>query len=165
MSSACTPILVGVPFPVSEILPLSKTAKFPFLTMDYSPWSSKNLLDWNRLKKFMQVVVDVKYMHTNFGGCGLSNFGDIATFKNGQISLFDHGHQKIQSIGIGSKNSCKQGLMSHACTPILVGVAFLVSEILLLSKMAKFLFLSMDYSPWSSKNLIDRNRLTYFTLF
>ena len=91
MSSACTPILVGVPFPVSEILLLSKTAKFPFLSMDYSPWSSKILIDQNRLKKFMQVVIDVKYMHTNFGGRDLSGFGDIATFKNGQISLSEHG--------------------------------------------------------------------------
>ena len=76
MSCACTPILVGVTSPVSEILLLSKTAKFPFLSMDYSPWSSKNSIDRNRLKKFMQVVVDVKYMHTNFGGRGLSGFGD-----------------------------------------------------------------------------------------
>ena len=76
MSSACTPILVGVPFPVSEILLLSKTAKFPFLSMDYSPWSSKNLINWNRLKKFMQVVVDVKYMHSTFGGRSLSGFRD-----------------------------------------------------------------------------------------
>ena len=91
MSHACTPILVGVAFLVSEKLPLSKTAKFPFLSMDYSPWSSKNSIDRNRLKKFMQVVVDVKYMHTNFGGCGFSGFGDIATFKNGQISFSDHG--------------------------------------------------------------------------
>ena len=91
MSSACTPILVGVFFPVSEILLLSKTAKFPFLTMDYSPWSSKNLIDRNWLKKYMQVGIDVKYMHTNFGGRDLSGFGDIATFKNGQISLSDHG--------------------------------------------------------------------------
>ena len=91
MSSACTPILVGMTSPVSEILLLSKTAKFPFLTMDYSPWLSKNLIDRNRLKKFMQVVNDVKYMHTNFGGRDLSGFGDIATFKNGQISLSDHG--------------------------------------------------------------------------
>ena len=59
--------------------------------MDYSPWSSKNLIDRNRLKKFMQVGVDVTYMHTNFGGCDLSGFGDIATFKNGQISLSTHG--------------------------------------------------------------------------
>ena len=100
MLNACTPILVGVAFPISEIL-LSKTAKFPFLTMDYSPWSSKKLIDWNQLKKFMLVGVNVK-----------------------------------------------------ACTPIMVGVAFPISEILL-SKTAKFPFLTMDYSPWSSKNLID----------
>ena len=142
MSNACTQILVGVASPVSEILLLSKTAKFPFRTMGYSPWSSKylinrnwlkkfmqvgvdvkcmhtnfswcglsgfrtakfpfqtmgyspwsskNLIDRNRLKKFMQVEVDVKCMHTNFGGHGFSSFGDIATFKNGQISLSDHG--------------------------------------------------------------------------
>ena len=59
-------------------------------------------MDRNWLKKFMQVGVDVAYMHTNFGGCGLSAFGDIATFKNG-----------------------------------------------------KFPFPTMDYSPWSSKNLMD----------
>ena len=88
---------------------ISKTAKFPFLSMDYSPWSSKNLIDRNWLKKFMQVGIDVTCMHTNFGGCGFFSFGDIATFKNGQISL-----------------------------------------------------LSMDYSPWSSKNLIDRNWLKKF---
>ena len=96
MSSTCTPILVGVTSPVSEILLLSKTAKFPFLSMDYSPWSSKNSIDRNRLKKFMQVGIDVTCMHTNFGGCGFFVFGDM-----------------------------------------------------LLSKMAKFPFLSMDYSPWS----------------
>ena len=91
MSSACTPILVGVTYPVSEILLLSKTAKFPLLTMDYSPWSSKNVIDRNRPKKFMQVGIDVKCMHTNFGGRNLSSFGDIATFKNSQISPSDHG--------------------------------------------------------------------------
>ena len=91
MSNACKPILVGIASLVTEILLLSKMIKFPFLTMDYSPWSSKNLIDWNRLKKFMQVGVDVKCMHTNFGGRDLSGFGDISTFKNGQISLSDHG--------------------------------------------------------------------------
>ena len=55
---------------------LSKTAKFPFRGMDYSPWSSKNLIDRNRLKKFMQVGIDVECMHTNFGGRGFSGFGD-----------------------------------------------------------------------------------------
>ena len=85
MSSSYTPILVGVVSPVSEI----KLA--PYRPMDYSPWSSKNLIDRNRLKKFMQVGIDVKFIHTNFGGRGLSGFGDIATFKNGQISLSTHG--------------------------------------------------------------------------
>ena len=66
--------------------------------MDYSPWSSKNLIDRNRLKKFMQVGIDVMCMHTNFSGRDLSGFGDIATFNNGQISLSEHGP-------LSSKNS------------------------------------------------------------
>ena len=68
-----------------------KNGQIPFLPMDYSPWSSKNLMDQNWLKIFMQVGVDVTYMHTNFGERDLSGFGDIATFKNGQISLSTHG--------------------------------------------------------------------------
>ena len=91
MSRACTPVLVGVASLVSEILLLSKTAKFPFRPMDYSPWSSKNLIDRNWLKKIMQVGVDVTYIHTNFDGHDLFGFGDIATFKNGQISPSTHG--------------------------------------------------------------------------
>ena len=74
MSNACTPILMGVALLVSEILLLSKTAKFPLLTMDYSPWSSKNLIDSNWPKKFIQVGVDVKCMHTNFDGRSSSGF-------------------------------------------------------------------------------------------
>ena len=91
MSYACAPILVGVTSLVSEILLLSKTAKFPFLTMDYSPWSSKNLINRNWLKKFMHVGIDELCMCTNFGGRDLSGFGDIVTLKNGQISLSTHG--------------------------------------------------------------------------
>ena len=91
MSHACTPILVGVTSPVLEIPLLSKTAKFPFRPMDYSPWSSKNLIDRNWLKKFMQLGIDVTCIYTDFGGCDLSSFGDTATLKNGQISLSTHG--------------------------------------------------------------------------
>ena len=36
--------------------------------------TSKNLIDRNQLKKFMQVGIDVKCTHTSFGGCGLSSF-------------------------------------------------------------------------------------------
>ena len=49
----------------------------------YSPWSSKNLIDRNWLKKIKQVSVDVTCMYTNFGGRGLSGFGDTASLKNG----------------------------------------------------------------------------------
>ena len=91
MSNVCTLILVGMTSLVSEILLLSKTTKFPFPTMDYSPWSSKNLIDWNRLKKFMQIGIDELCTCTNFGGCSLFGFGDTAILKNGQISLSDHG--------------------------------------------------------------------------
>ena len=79
---------MGVTISVSEILLLSKMA-------DYSPWSSKNLIVQNQPKKFMQVGVDVKCMHSIFGRCDYFGFGDIATFKNGQFSLSDHGRQKI----------------------------------------------------------------------
>ena len=89
MSDACTPILVGMTSSVSEILLPSKMVKFPFTIVHNSPWSSKILIDWNRLKKFMQVGIDVKCIHTNFCGWNFSGFGGIATFKNG------HGHQKF----------------------------------------------------------------------
>ena len=56
MCNARTPILVGVGFPVLEILLPPKLAKFPFL---YSPWVPKNLINQNRLKKFMQVGMDM----------------------------------------------------------------------------------------------------------
>ena len=80
--------------------------------MDYSPWSSEILIDRNQLKKFMPVDIDVKCMHTDFGGCGLFGFGDMATFQKRPNFPFGawtivHGHGKIQSIEIGPKNSCK----------------------------------------------------------
>ena len=39
----------------------------------------------------MQIGIDVKCMHTSFSGHALSGFRDIATSKNGQISLSEHG--------------------------------------------------------------------------
>ena len=64
--------------------------------MDYSPWSSKNLINRNRLKKFMQVEVDVKCIHTNFGGCGLSGFGD-------KISLWSIKVEKFNQLELAQK--------------------------------------------------------------
>ena len=80
---------MGVTSPVSEILLFSKTAKFPFQPMDYSPWSSKNLIDRNRLKKFMQVGIDVKFMHINFGGRGLSGFRDKISLWSIKVEKFN----------------------------------------------------------------------------
>ena len=91
MSNASTPILVGVTSKVLEIPLPSKTAKFPFRPMDYSPWSSKNLIDRNWPIKFMQLGLDVTCIYANFGGRDLYGFEDTATFKNGQISLSTHG--------------------------------------------------------------------------
>ena len=53
--------------------------------------------------------------------------------------------KNINQSKLAQKNSCKYRLMSQACTPILVGGASPVSEILLPSKTAKFPFLTMDY--------------------
>ena len=80
MSHACTPILVGMTYLVLEILLPSKTPKISLRTMDYSPWSSKNFIDRNQLKNFIQIGIDVTCMHTNFGGRGLSGFGVMASF-------------------------------------------------------------------------------------
>ena len=128
----------------------------------------KNLIDQNRLKKFMQVGIDVKFMHINFGGCGFSDFGDTATFKNGQISLSTHGLyspwssknlidrnllKKFMQIGIDVKfiqtNFGGCGLFGFGDT-----ATFKNGQISLLTHGL--------YSPWSSKNLIDRNRLKKF---
>ena len=79
MSSACTPILVGVISPVSEI------------KLAYGPWSWKNLINQNRLKKFMQVGIDITCMHTSFGGCDPFGFGDMATFQKRPNFPFGHG--------------------------------------------------------------------------
>ena len=81
-------------------------------------------------------------------GIACPGFRDIATFKNSQFSLSEHGlhgHQK----NLVDRNRLKKFMqvgVNVACTPILVGVAFFILEILLLSKTAKFPFPTMDYS-------------------
>ena len=68
-----------------------KNSQFSLSEDGYNPWSSKNLIDRNRLKKFMQIGMDVTCMHTNFGGRDLSSFRDIVTLKNSQFSLSEDG--------------------------------------------------------------------------
>ena len=67
----------------------------------------------------MQRGIDVECMHTNFGGYGLSSFGDIAPFKNSQISLSVHGGQKIESAQKIHLSSVWWG--AHVCFPKIGG--------------------------------------------
>ena len=60
----------------------------------------------------MQVEVDLKRMQTNFGGRGISGFGDFApfsfAFKTVKISLQTMDYSPWGSKNrIGSKNLCK----------------------------------------------------------
>ena len=82
-----------------DIATFQKLPNFPFGAWTiYSPWSLKNLIDWNRLKKFIQVGTDVTCMYTSFGGRGLPGFGDMATFQKrlnfpfGAWTIIVHGH-------------------------------------------------------------------------
>ena len=56
----------------------------------------------------MQVGIDVKCMHTSFGGHDLSGFRDIATFKNGQISLLGHGYSPWSLKNLINQNRFKK---------------------------------------------------------
>ena len=92
ISVTFAPSLVGIAVLVLEILLLFIVLQISLL--DHSPkgkWGPHGLwgppksvgvkkLNW--LKKFMQVEVDLKCMQANFGGCGLSSFGDFAPFQN-----------------------------------------------------------------------------------
>ena len=134
---------------------LSKTAKFPFRPMDYSPWSSKNSINRNRLKKFMQVGIDVKCMHTDFGGRGLSSFGDKISLWSIKVEKFNRSEsaQKIHA----SRSQCHVHVHQFWWA---WSLRFRRYDYLL--KTAKFPFRPMDYSPWSSKNSINWNRLKKF---
>ena len=161
MSYACAPILVGVASPVSEILILSKTAKFPFRTMDYSPWSSKNLINRNWPKKILQVRVDELCMCTNFGGHGSSGFGDIDTLKTAKFPFRTMDYSPWSSKNLINRNWPKKILQVRVdelcmCTNFGGHGSSGFGDIDTL-KTAKFPFRTMDYSPWSSKNLINRN--------
>ena len=80
----------------------SKTAKFPFWGIDYSPWSLKNLINRNRFKKFMQVGIDITCMHTNFDGWSLSSFGDWISLWSIKVEKFNQSKsaKKIMQVGV-----------------------------------------------------------------
>ena len=55
-----------------DMATFQKRPNFPF-----GAWTLKNSIDRNRLKKFMQVGIDVTCMYTDFGGRGLSLLVDM----------------------------------------------------------------------------------------
>ena len=113
MSRACTPVLVGVTSSVSEIWLPFKNGQIS-LSGHYSPWSWKNSINRNRLKKFMQVGIDVTCMHTNFGGWSLSSFGDIAILK--KQPKFHYGPWTIMVV---EKFNCLESAQKLVCMHIL----------------------------------------------
>ena len=56
-----------------------------------------HLIDRNWLKKFMHVGIDVKCMHTDFGGRGLSSFGDKISLLSIKVEKYNRSEsaQKI----------------------------------------------------------------------
>ena len=96
----------------------------------------------NWLKKFMQVGVDVTYMHTNFGERDLSGFRDIATFKNGKfrfpvIKKFNQSESAQKFMQVGIDVTCMQTNFGGHC---LFGFGEIATF-----KNSKFPFPTMDY--------------------
>ena len=120
----------------------------------------KKLIDQNRLKKFKQVEVDMKCMQANFGGHGHSGFGDFAYFclpsKRPKFPLV-HGHQKIELpqkvMHVEVDMKCMQTNFGWC--------GFSGFEDIATFKNGQISILD-HYCPWSSKNLIVRNRLNKF---
>ena len=123
--------------------------------MDYSPWSWKNSIDRNRIKKFMQVGIDIKCMHTNFGGHSLSGFGD-------KISLWSIKMENFNRSELAQNIHASRGRCHVHAHQFWWAWSLRFQRYGYLSKTAKFPFWGMDYSPWSWKNLIDRNQLKKF---
>ena len=59
--------------------------------MDYSPWSSKNSMDRNQLKKFMQVGIDVNACTPILVGVTSTVSEILLPSKTAKFSLSDHG--------------------------------------------------------------------------
>ena len=77
---------------------IASNIKCYFLYKDYDHLCRKQIhkdeIHIGQIKSTQKIHVNVGLcqIHAhNFGGHGLSGFGDIATFKNSQFSLSDHG--------------------------------------------------------------------------
>ena len=71
-------------FDFGDMATFQKWPNFPF-----GAWTSENLINRNQLKKFMHVGIDVKCMHTDFGGRGLFSFGDKISLLSIKVEKFN----------------------------------------------------------------------------
>ena len=107
----------------------------------------------------MQVGIDVTCIDTNFGGCRLSSFGDIAAFKNGQFSLSDHGLQlllmliPLQFLALVTLQTLLNGQKVNTNV---------TQSFPNFTEWAEHVVEMIDYSPWSAKILIYQNWLEKF---
>ena len=92
----------------------------------------------------MQVEVDGICMCAKFGGHGLFGFGDFAPFCFPLILTNFPFEPGLQSMGSKNKKIAQKFmLIEYACAPSLVGLASLLSEILLF-----FVFLQISLSDY-----------------
>ena len=99
----------------------------------------------------MQVGVDVTCMHTNFDGWSLSSFGDKISLCSIKVEKFNQlkSAKKIMQIGV-----------NVTCMYISFGGCGLSGfRDIATFQNGQISLRGMDYSPWSSKNLIDWNWL------
>ena len=86
-------------FGFGDMATFQKRPNFPFEAWTIVHGHRKILIDRNRLKKFMQVGIDVKCMYTDFSGCGFSGFGDKISLWSIKREKFDRSEsaQKIHA--------------------------------------------------------------------
>ena len=74
-----------------DMATFQKRPNFPFGAWTIVHGHQKNLINRNRLKKFLQVGVNVTCMYISFYGRGLSGFRDMVTFQKRPNFVSGHG--------------------------------------------------------------------------
>ena len=82
-------------FGFGDMASFQKRPNFPF-----GAWTIvQNLINWNQLKIYMQVGIEVMYTHTGFNGCGFFGFGDKISLWSIKVEKFNQSElaQKIHA--------------------------------------------------------------------
>ena len=110
---------------------------------------------WNQFKNFIQVEVNVKCMQTDFGGCDLSSFRDIATFmlpSKQPKFLFRPWGSKIESAQKIQASRGRREMYANRFWWVLPLRFWRYCYVHVAFKTAKVSLPTMDYnSPWGQK--------------